>query len=208
MNDANGPNVAENPFSTRRVRPGAIPFVFPPDENADMLVERLRQAGWCGQVVGDHGSGKSALLATLTPAIERAGRRVVIVALHDGQRRMPPSVRRDAALDHAAVLIVDGYEQLSRWSRLRLKHLCRRRGAGLLVTAHHSVGLPLVYRTVVTPSLAEQIVAQLMHGRHGSLTSKEVSNCLSRHGGNLRETLFDLYDIYEQHRPAPGKKMT
>ena len=208
MNNADWPTASENPFCTRRVRPGAIPFVFPPGENPDALVDRLRQAGWRGEIVGEHGSGKSTLLAALTPAIERAGRRVVVVALHDGQRRPPPGVWSDAGLDRAAVLIVDGYEQLSRWSRLTLKRFCRRRGTGLVVTAHDSVGFPPLYRTVVTASLVERIVGQLTCGREGLLTSEEVSECMSRHGGNLRETLFDLYDICEQRRPSPGENMT
>ena len=208
MNNADWPTASENPFNTRHVRPGVITFVFPPGDNADALVDRLRQAGWCGEIVGEHGSGKSTLLATLTPAIERAGRRVVVVALHDRQRRPPPGVWSDAGLDCAAVLIVDGYEQLNRWSRLTLKRFCRRRGTGLVVTAHDSVGFPPLYQTIATASLVERIVGQLMCGREGLLTSEEVSECMSRHGGNLRETLFDLYDIYEQRRPSPGKNMT
>ena len=45
--------------------------------------------GWWGEILGPHGAGKSALLATLIPAVERAGRRPVLVELHDGQRRLP-----------------------------------------------------------------------------------------------------------------------
>ena len=41
MNEPNARAVSENPFCTRRVRPGAIPFLFPPDQTAEALIERL-----------------------------------------------------------------------------------------------------------------------------------------------------------------------
>ena len=199
---------SDNPFCTRWVRPGAIPFLFPSGENAEKLVDRLRQAGWWGEITGPHGSGKSALLAALTPAIERAGQRTVLVVLHDAERRLPVDLRNDPRLRPPVLLMVDGYEQLRRWRRLALKRFCRRRGIGLLVTAHDSVGLPPLYRTVVTLDVAAQIVAQLLGDREPPFAPEEVSERLSRRGGNLRETLFDLYDLFEQRRPSAGQNMT
>jgi len=200
--------VSDNPFSTSRVRPGAIPFVFSPGETAETLVGRLQQAGWWGEIIGRHGSGKSTLLAALTAAIERAGQPTVLVTLHDGQRRLPLDLRHDGRLRPPVVLIVDGYEQLGRWHRLLLKRFCRRQGIGLLVTAHESMGLPLLCATTVTLDLAEQIVRQLLGDQSSPFTAAEVSQALSRRDGDLRETLFDLYDLYEQRRPAAGQNMT
>ena len=202
MNETTPSPTPENPFCTRRVRPGATPFIFPPHENADVLVDRLRQNGWWAQIIGPHGSGKSALLATLTPAIERAGQQTVLVELHDGQRRLPLDLCRDGRLHPPAVVVVDGYEQLSHWSRLVLKRFCRRRKLGLLVTTHEPVGFPELYRTVSTIALAEQIVNELLTGRQSPFTSEELAACYSRHHGDLRETLFELYDLYEQRRPT------
>jgi len=191
---------SENPFCTRRVRPGAISFLFPAGQDAETLVQRLQQNGWWGEIVGAHGAGKSALLATLIPRIELAGRHAALVELHDGQRRLPLDLHRDCRLRPPMVLIVDGYEQLSRWRRFLLKRRCRRRGWGLLVTAHASVGLPELYRTAATPELAERIVGQLMEGQASPFTATELTERFARRGGNLRETLFDLYDLYEQRR--------
>jgi hypothetical protein len=198
----------DNPFSTNRVRPGALPFLFPPGQNAETLIGRLRQAGWRGEIIGRHGSGKSTLLAALTAALERAGQQTVLITLHDGQRRLPLDLRRDGRLRPPLVLIVDGYEQLGRWRRLLLKRFCRRRGIGLLVTAHESMGLPLLCQTAVTLDLAEQIVRQLLGDQPSPFTAAEVSQALSRRSGDLRETLFDLYDLYEQRRPTAGQNMT
>jgi len=204
VNETSPSATSQNPFCTRRVRPGVVPFVFPPGQDAEGLVDRLRQCGWWAEIVGPHGSGKSALLASLIPAIERAGLRTVLAALHDGQRRLPLDLSRDPRLHPPVVLIVDGYEQLSRWSRLALKCFCRRRDVGLLVTSHQPVGFPELYHTAPTLGLAEQIVRELMGGQELPLTPEELTDCFSRRRGNLREMLFELYDLYEQRRPSHG----
>lgn len=195
-------DTADNPFCTRRIRPGAMPFLFSVGQNAEALVERLQQNGWWGQIVGPHGSGKSALLATLIPSLELAGRHAVLVELHDGQRCVPLNLDRECRACVASVIIVDGYEQLSRWNRWLLKRLCRRRGWGLLVTAHTSVGLPPLYQTAATPELVEKIVGSLMAGQALPLPASELAEFLACHDGNLRETLFHLYDVFEKNRGA------
>lgn len=193
---------AKNPFCTKYTRPGALQFIFPPDQNAEVLVERLRQANWRGEIVGPHGSGKSTLLATLVPIIERGGHRTVLVELHDGQRWLPRGLKNDARLHAPAVLIIDGYEQLNRWSRLLLNRLCRQRKIGLLITTHESVGLPELCRTAATSELANRIVAELIGDREYRIPTEEIAQCLARHHGDLREMLFDLYDLYEQRRSS------
>ena len=193
-------NVEHNPFATRHVRPGAIPYYFPAGVDARQLVERLAAAGWRGQIVGPHGSGKSTLLATLLKAIEDGGRHPVLIALHDGQRRLPEPLEQMPALNERAVIVIDGYEQLDVWSRWRLDWLCRRRHYGLLVTAHRSVGLPLVLETSTTPELAEQLVNRLTDGE-GRIDRREIAARFLAREGNLRELLFDYYDLY-QKRPG------
>jgi hypothetical protein len=195
------PGSAENPFSTRRVRPGAIPYRFPPGNSAARLVERLGQNGWQGQIVGPHGGGKSALVATLVAALEQSGRRTLLVELHDRQRRLPVSLRR-LSLAAGTVVIVDGYEQLARWRRFLLKRFCRRRGLGLVVTAHASAGLPDLYRTTAGLALAREIVGELLGGEAPIVTSGELGRSFASHQGNLREVLFDLYDLYESRRAS------
>jgi hypothetical protein len=190
-----------NPFSARAIRPGAAPFLFPAGQSVEQLVGRLRQAAWWGQIVGQHGSGKSALLAALAPEIERAGMRPVMVDLHDGERCLPGEFRQAIERCNDAVAAVDGYEQLGRWERFRLKRFCRRRGLGLLVTAHASVGLPELFRTEVSEALAWQIVELLQRGAAARVEPQDVAQRLARHDGNLREALFDLYDLYEQRTP-------
>jgi len=190
--------VTSNPFSTRFIRPGAISFVFPEGQSATALVQRLGDQQWWGQIIGDHGSGKSTLLATLIPALETAGRNVLNVTLHQGEHRLPPFDQ--GAVTASAQLVIDGYEQLSWWSRRRLKSLCGRRGAGLLVTAHTDVGMQTLYCTEPSEELAQAVVTRLLPQQDADITHDDVSSAYAVAGGNLRETLFKLYDVYQQRQ--------
>jgi energy-coupling factor transporter ATP-binding protein EcfA2 len=190
--------VTSNPFSTRFIRPGAIPFVFTNGQSPDALVQRLREQDWWGQIIGEHGSGKSTLLATLTLALEAAGRNTIAVALHPGEHRLPPLDR--SAFSASTQFIIDGYEQLSWWSRRRIKSLCRRHRAGLLVTAHADVGLPTLYQTQPSEELAHTVVARLTEGNQTAISSDDISAAFAAADGDVRETLFKLYDVYQQRR--------
>lgn len=200
MSEPTGPAAVENPFSTRRVRPGAVPFLFAGEQSTGRLIERLKENGWWGQIVGPHGAGKSALLATLVPVIEQAGRHTLLVELHDGQRRLPGGLLRTDCPAEPTVLIVDGYEQLGRLSRFRLKRFCRRGGLGLLVTSHRPVGLPDLYRLTADLELLQRLVEQIQRDYPVHVTADEVAERFVENGGNVREVLFALYDLYENRR--------
>jgi hypothetical protein len=186
-----------NPFATRHVRPGSLPYHFPPGLNATVVVERLATAGWQGQIVGPHGSGKSTLLATLLPALESAGRRPRLITLHDGERRLPERLDSKISLDKPVVIVVDGYEQLGLWHRWRLVRWCRRREWGLLVTTHRSVGLPTVFETSTTVELAREVIDRLAPGQ-ALIDQAELAARFQARQGNLRELLFDCYDLYRR----------
>jgi energy-coupling factor transporter ATP-binding protein EcfA2 len=187
--------VQSNPFSTRFIRPGAISFLFPAGESVEGFLDRLRAANWWGQIVGPHGSGKSTLLAALLPALEAAGRRVVPITLHQGEHRLPRLDQK--GFSATTQVVIDGYEQLSWWSRRRLKSVCRRHGAGLLVTAHSDIGLPALYETKPTEDLAHLVVARLTAKNGEPITPDDVRAAYAAARGDIRETLFKLYDVYQ-----------
>jgi energy-coupling factor transporter ATP-binding protein EcfA2 len=196
----------ENPFCTRRIRPGALSYCFPQGLTVEDLVDRLSRNRWMGEIVGPHGSGKSTLLACIITAIERTGRHPVSFELHDGQRSLPRGWSgkiKLAALTAPAIVAVDGYEQLSAWSRFWLKRYCRRRDLGLLVTSHAPTGLPEIFRTSASLEMARQIVEQLMQNEQITIPADVVADLFAQHGANIRELLFDLYDLFEQQRNKP-----
>src|SRR5262245_50784564 len=120
-----------NPFATRWVRPGAIPYYFADCTNAAPLVEKLKENHWRGAIVGAHGSGKSTLISIVVPLIEAAGRRVRAISLHDRQRSLPSEFTGAIRGNNGAVLpmmlVVDGYEQLGWQARRQLGTGCKGR---------------------------------------------------------------------------------
>lgn len=221
-----------NPFATRFTRPSAGDYLFPAGADAGALLARLQEANWWGQITGPHGTGKSTLVYTLMPGLRAAGRRVEFYSLHQpasvrpGPTLLQPAGHaagsptaisgdycgkgpskacwRDGVADWNAStqIVLDGCEQLTWWQRLRLRWHCRRRGAGLLVTAHRDLGLPPLWRTETNAELAQRLVARLLgEGNADWPGAERVERLLAEHRGNLREVLFALYDLYE-HPPA------
>lgn len=189
----------ENPFSSRYVRPGALPFLFPPGESVETIVARFENAGRRGAIVGPHGSGKSTLVETLLPRLRDANREVRMYVLRDGERALRASF--DTGLAAVDVLIIDGYEQLGLWGRLSLGRAVRRTGCGLLVTSHRSVrGATTLFAARSTAATTAALVEQLSATTGGFVEPQVVVQLFNAHDGDVREVLFALYDLYELRR--------
>lgn len=192
-----------NPFATRFTRPGAIPYRFPAGKGSDYLLAKLSDLHGWGQIIGPHGSGKSTLLQTLAADLEARGRRIVRFTQGAGERRLKTSDADVASWDANTQVIVDGFEQLGWLARRWVKQTCRLHKAGLLVTAHEDMGFPLLWATAPDEALAQQLVADLLDDQQRRyVNAADVSLCYQQHAGNLRETLFALYDLYERRRHA------
>ena len=187
-----------NPFSTTFVRPGAVPFLFPAGVGIADLVAQLRTQDWWGQIIGPHGTGKSTLLAALMPALAAAGREPLWYAFRDGVISLPGFRADQLGLHAGAILVIDGYEQLSSWQRWRLCRACRRSGCGLVVTVHTQVGLPGLYHTNVDADMARRVLSHLNREGTADVSPEDLIQCLTIRKGNLREALFDLYDLHER----------
>jgi hypothetical protein len=196
MSDAAG---SSNPFATRFTRPGAIEFLFPADESADILIARLREHAWQGEIVGPHGAGKSTLVATLIVPLAAAGRNVVHATLHQGETTLPKSLDNWRTWNAATQVIVDGYEQLTWWPRSKLAWRVRDRGAGLLVTSHAPAGLPTIMLVAPRFEAALQVVRRLVP-EETLITRDDIEHAFRACDGNIREMLFQLYDLYQVRR--------
>lgn len=188
-----------NPFSTSRVRPGALAFRFGDGRDARDVVRQFERCGGRGQITGPHGSGKSTLVQTLIPELRRAGWSVELWRIRPGATIEVTSVGESSA---RRVRIVDGYEQLNGWRRGQLKLWRWWHRAGLLVTSHADAGLPSLAETTATVELAQSIVSTLLADFPPLVDSRDVVEAYSRYPENLREVLFALYDLYETRRTS------
>jgi hypothetical protein len=191
------PSRESNPFATCWTRPGAIPFRFPRNESASILVAKLAAQSWRGAIIGPHGSGKTTLVETLVPALFAAGRTVHTISLHNCQRRLS---RLPSCEGSDFLLVIDGYEQLSRLERIRILSSCYLKHAGLIITSHEPTALPTLIELMPDLPLVEQIVADLCCKVSIAITTADVAASHACHGSNVREILFDLYERHEEHR--------
>ena len=204
-----------NPFSSNQVRPGVIAYIFPNKRIEQRLLQQFRRwRGW-GQIVGPHGSGKSTLVHWLAGQMEGMSRRAIVVSLQGSQHAHSISRLELDRWDSGSQLFLDGYERLPWWRQRWLEKQCRHRCIGLVVTTHRTFDFPTLFRTCVTPAIAQGIVRQLLARqlRGESLTSCPfvvtagslmslggTTELLAKHHGNMREMLFTLYDHFEQIR--------
>lgn len=187
---------SSNPFSTRFVRPGAIPFIFSGGQTVVDLIQELRDANWRGQIVGPHGSGKSTLLCTIIAEIDPLERTVVRFTLNAGQRSLPVDPHEFRKWTAQTLIVIDGFEQLSYWQRRKIKNLCSQNRAGLVVTAHRSVGLPTIHETTVDASSARKVISRLLADEQFTVRDDDLRRLVATHHGNLRDVLFELFDLY------------
>lgn len=201
------PEATANPFSTRFWAAGAVPFHFA-DRDADTRndVECRRLAGLVAnrglggpvtQIVGPHGSGKSTLLTALSRLFEERGYSVRRALLNDVRRQTPPDFRPKAS-DSKTVFLLDGYEQLSTLSRLRLRRRHWNRTAGLLWTTHRPAPfIPVLYRTVPRFAVFAMLVRRLTENTAFDCDESTLQSVFERAQGNFRDAFFELYDRFD-----------
>jgi hypothetical protein len=191
------PSRHSNPFATCWTKPGALAFKFSNGESAEQVVGRLAAQNWRGEIIGPHGAGKSTLLETLKPWLAATGRQVTAITLREREHRLPRGFLQGALAPPQPLVIIDGYERLSRPNRVWLRWQCRRFGAGLLVTSHVAADLPPLIRLQPELDLIEQLVSQLNQFRPSTITPADIAASHACRGSNVRELLFDLYDRHE-----------
>jgi hypothetical protein len=184
-----------NPFATRYTRPGSLPPLDQRGCPLDLAALIARLDGLeAAALEAPHGHGKSTLLLALAAALAAVGRPVRIVRVR-GWRDAWAACTAIVAAPRRTAVFVDGWEQLGVVAApLRMAAQGLRRT--LLVTSHRPTGLPVLWRCETTPDLLRAIIARLPD--HGSLVDDtDIAEAFDRHGGNLRESLFDLYDRVE-----------
>jgi hypothetical protein len=182
----------DNPFATDRV----LRERYRLDASGwALLSARLRTLRHRGAIVGPHGSGKTTLLEDLAARLATQGWRVNSVRLTVEFPALGHAIsrRRLAALEPRDILLLDGAEQLGRWQWSWLRFLARHAG-GLIITCHHAGRLPTVWRCRTTPELLRDLSGSL----GVPLAESDAADLFTRHAGNLRNALRELYDRHAE----------
>ncbi len=167
------------------------------------------------QIVGGHGTGKTTFLVDFVRFLLEKGHAVNHFSLHDGQKFLSHEFwERQISLvsqfkigtpAKPPLAVVDGYEQLAWTQKMRLRRICRKGVAGLLITTHKPAwSMPVLVKTGPTVETLLAVVAYLFRDSP-DLEPPDPALCHSlfeRHRGNIRNALFELYDHYEMTTDA------
>lgn len=196
-----------NPFSTRFIQPGAIEYQrFDGGTVMELARQFLERPSIRLSIIGPHGSGKSTLVASLVSEFQhlRPETRIHALRFSTDQNPRTPLLASMAKWSSASIVILDGFEQLGFWSRMRTCRHAARSAIKLLVTAHQRLrGFDTLWETTVTETSSSWVVQQLLQqSEHPNvaqdlLISDAWSSSRTKHRQNLRESLFDMYDWYQ-----------
>jgi len=192
---------ARNPFATRCTRPGTIPYFFGSSENSVTLLDRLNDLQGMAQIVGPHGSGKTTLLAMLISHWKSVDRKIDQHQIRKTDNSTAMLFASCASWNAETQIVIDSFDLLSRCQRARLLRFAKRRGCGFLVASHRELArIPVLYRTRGSLQTTFRIVERLLPPTCELIRTSDVAGCFQRCNSNVRETLFGLYDLYEQRR--------
>jgi hypothetical protein len=98
-----------------------------------------------------------------------------------------------------SLLVLDGFEQLNRWTQWRIIFSTRQRGVGLLVTSHRRVALRTLVQTTASVALVQHVIRFAQENAGVELPPDFappplIAQLLQEEGGNVREVLMRLYD--------------
>jgi len=200
--------VFRNPFSTRFVQPGAIPWLAT-DISLRAVLFRLYDVDNRAIICGPHGSGKSTILSHLASVAQREGLKVHCLRIRswiDAIRVM----RVFATINPKQSLVsVDSWELLGflGWFLCQFADF---RGLCVVVTVHERPwwnNWPVLLHTKADDKTFRLLVHELMTKYAGSKTIEfsgaMLIDVFQRHSCNLREGFFELYDHYERQSRIP-----
>ncbi|MEM7625748.1 MAG: hypothetical protein AAF333_08970 [Planctomycetota bacterium] len=193
---------SENPFRSACL--DELPYL--PTEGWRVIERRLRDARFRGAVVGPHGHGKTTLIehladqVSLAPAMPEGSTVEVVcyIRVDPSDRSQRHQIRR-VIRHQPGLLVIDGYDLLGWWDRLRV----RMRRRPVLVTSHRETPLATVARCRTSPELLADLIERLSPPARAALGRAEITRLYEGHRGNLRDALRELYD-----RVADGDLVT
>ena len=205
-----------NPFATKFLSAGRLPFIGLCENTLDRLAETLIRQGCHGQIVGPHGVGKTTLTFEIEKRMERlrgTGTAFKFIRKTIGSRGGVRLARSSMSGDfltsdsspamgfNKTILVLDGVERLSWFQRLALLKSCQRKRIGLLITSHRRIwGVPILVELDPDLSRFESVFKTLTTDNDFQLSSARLNEIFCDNEGNMREALMTCYDEFEASR--------
>lgn len=170
---------ADNPFRSEAIH--KLPFW---GANVHDIYHSWRRADYRGEIVGHHGCGKTTLFLELLTLARAQGEIATVCTF----RRESGLIQQDCSLrlsEPELCHFIDGADLMSAASRALIRNL------RVLCTSHYSLGLPEIYRCTTTPELLRSLIESLTSVDVGAASAAKL---FQRHGGNLRDVFWELYD--------------
>jgi hypothetical protein len=184
-----------NPFRVSQLE--SIEWI-PSPLSVKEILEKWKDLNYCGQIIGEHGSGKTTLALKLQESIENEG--LNCLYLFANNESLKKDFKEwDSKLDtvsHSTIVIFDGIEQAGFWSKKRW--LTKHKNHFLLTHSQLNKS-PLVCKLKPTETLFIELCEKLA----GAETSKLLKTVggpkelLRRHHNNLRDCFFELYKLWQ-----------
>ncbi len=191
----------DNPFSVDRV--SRVRFRFSSGDLEEFL-QILEKMGNRGALVGGRGFGKTTLLEDLVePLVERNFKVLFLQVTSENAVISMKTWKNLAIVGSKDFILLDGAEQLNYFEWYLFRFLTRSAG-GIVITSHVPGLLPTLKFCRTSPELLENIVADLI-GPISPEMKSAIPVIFWRRGGNIREALMDLYDIFSDSDSETGR---
>lgn len=192
--------VSHNPFSTRYLRPGAIPFLFDEESGElEAMIDAFKQGGYFGQVVGPHGCGKSTLCFSICESLCTEFDDFRFITIRSASNIDVKVSRGEGDGSKRSLTIIDGMEKLAALpQQMSIANLLKRESKdslanGLIITSHRPLRfVPILYRLAPSIESLKRVVYFL--DPKNSIAQEELMRIYSKAGGNIREALMLCYD--------------
>jgi len=154
-----------------------------------LLLHRFEVLGRRAAIIGGHGSGKTTLLEDLGERLHARGWGIHLVRVNADR----PKLSELPDCDDHMIVLCDGAEQLNFFEWRRLRNSTRTAG-GLVITMQYEGRLPTLHHCHSSPAVIRELAASLGY----SITPAEGVELHTRHDGNVRSALRELYDTWSR----------